>query len=299
MKKAISFTLFLSFLLTSVSVYADFRYDDYDWEADPALTELTPEEAEFSAVTITEQHILEYVYDDNDELISYKTIHERIRLNDNTAVEYYNKMYIPMYRVDELVSVKARSIATDGSVTYIEEDDVKFIENFEDLGPYSIFAFEGVEVGGEIEYIYTQKMKIPSYFGKLVFQSELPVKHAGIELYAPENLLFEVKAYNGFTGPERDTTNDEQNVYTASMTDIPPLYPENYALYDGHRMRVEYRMAFNLSSFATLFSWDDAALRYSSILYERDKTTEKEIAKLIKKNRSEPAGNERGENQSS
>lgn len=274
------------FILCCVTMLAqaDYQYKNYDWEAEPKLHELNEEEIAAKAVIIKDKRIFEYVYEGEkqDELYLYQTVHNIVRVNEDQAIEEFNKVFIPINNSDALKTLKARAISPDGKVTELNRENIKELENVRSWGAFKIFAIEGAEKGGELEYFYTVKMEEELY-GREMYQSDTKVKEAIFQLTSPENLVFKAKSYNGFPAPE--ITEDKDYRYmTATMTDMPALLEEDYSTYRANLARVDFKLSANKSNpfAAQIYSWDMAAETFGRSLYTYDEKAKNLIGKLFK-----------------
>lgn len=85
-------TLLVFFIGFATLAFAQkLRYENFEWEESPALHTLSEAEQKESALILRDERVVEYDYTDDDDLISYYTVHKIIRVNDATSVEDYNK----------------------------------------------------------------------------------------------------------------------------------------------------------------------------------------------------------------
>lgn len=262
----------------------EYTHSGYDWAATPNLHELSSEELEKSAVVVKDKRIFEYVYDNNSELVLFHTMHKIVRVNDDQAIESYNKVFLPMSNVTDLVTLKARAIAADGTITDLKRENIKELENVRNLGNFKIFAIEGIGKGGELEYFYTTKSYVREPYDSDIFQTDTQTKEAVIEIISPQNLHFIAKGYNGFPTPEL-VRNDSIRILKGVVKNMPPLLEENYAMYRANLMKVAYKLAGNkgISKKEPLYGWAAAADWFKSIIYTASESTEKEIKSLLEK----------------
>jgi hypothetical protein len=276
------FTLLLFVATAATPQRISHEYLKYDWDTDPKLHELRGNETKEGTVILRDKRMHEFFYDIQGNLLLYTTHHRTIKVNSDKSIEENNKVYISASNVLEFVEVKARSLSKDGKVTVLNKTNIKDVDNLENSGPYKIFAFEGVEVGSEIEYLYTTKKYPNSYVGGGEFVQSDEIRHeVEISLICPDNLKFELKSYNGFSEFKDSRLDGDRRIYTAKMDTIPLLKSEKYAAYQANLMRVEYRLASNDDK--KLFSYSIAADRYYSVITGLEKNHKKDVAKLLKK----------------
>jgi hypothetical protein len=239
-----TYFIILSFFFISFLSSGKFDNLDYNWEKNPVRHTLTADEEQEKTVRIKDVRILEYAYNDLGTLEMLHVIHKIIRVNNDAAVDENNKVFISMNGVSELVEINVRSISKSGKITELNKNNIKEIENEEKNQGYKIFAIEGVEVGSEIEYFYILK-RSPIRYGREYVQFENINKDITIKIISPENLIFETKSFNGF--PQmKDTLHSKKHFLTIEHASAPSLLDEEYANYERNRMRIEYRLSYNM-----------------------------------------------------
>ncbi len=148
----------LTFLIHHLSYGEGLFVDSYDWDENPEFEQVQVDEADHNAIILKDLKTIEYYFDeDYNTLLQYYTIHTKIQVNTHEAVEIYNKHYMPMNRVLSIEDLRARVITREG-VKEVEQIDLKDYDGEDDYSSYKYFAIEGVEIGSQIEYIYTFKM---------------------------------------------------------------------------------------------------------------------------------------------
>ena len=213
----------------------------------------------------------------------YETRHTIIHFNNEKGIEEMNKIYVSYSSILEEMDLKARTITPDGKVIPLSKSSVKKVDNLENAGSFLIFAMEGVEKGGEIEYLYTNK-KSTSTFAKWVIQKDQLVENVAIDIYSPVNLIYEGRGYNGFPTFTKDTALKDQNHISAEVNKIDALTEEKYSAYDANKMRFEYQLVYNTATGKSrLFSWDYAGLQLYKGLFDFSKPETKAMEKLASK----------------
>lgn len=200
---------------------------------------------EFPAVILKDRVIYEYEYEGRNPYL-YKTIHKKVLLLNDRGVEHFNRVYIPTNNVVNIENVRIRSISPNGETVILDETNLKEVENLDNKGSYKIFAIEGVHVGSVIEMLYTLK-KYANTNGRYVFQDKYPVISAQFELYAPQNLLFDVKPYNS-KATVVDSMADGKLYQSIRFDTIAALRKEKYSAWKANLVRVDFSMIKNTSS---------------------------------------------------
>jgi len=177
-----TFSVFALFAQTDALSDFTFEMKNYDWEEKPTPTVITEEEAKAPLVITKDFLVKEYLYF-SGIFFEVSTFHKKKKLNNDDAVDASNKVYISTARGQEVIGLKARSISKDGKVTLFNNDNIKQVENYENAGPFTIFALEGVEKGSEIEYMYTIKAPINDFnCDDYTLANTYPVRNAHFEL---------------------------------------------------------------------------------------------------------------------
>ncbi|WP_258104648.1 DUF3857 domain-containing protein [Marinoscillum sp. MHG1-6] len=275
-----SIYILLSLIICQLSIAQE--YVPYTWEESRTLTKLTKEEASLPLYQIYKAEVNQYVYDPqlNNNLVCYVTSHEILRVNNDEALNQKNQIYIPMYNTIELVDIHARAITPNGQVINLDKSNIKELED--DESGYKIFAIEGAEVGGEIEYFYTRKTYNSNFFTQF-FQFSYPVKSYYFSLKCPENLEYAFKVYNHDSTVIQTDTTESFNLYEFSASDIIDLQSEDFGAYDNERMRLEGKLAYNsVKGKGRLFTWGDAGQAIYDQLNTLNKAEKKAFYKFVK-----------------
>lgn len=274
--------LFFLLLLACSGWTQSYEAKNYSWEENPTWQPLPEDELEEDAVVLQDHRIIEFAFSSQEQLVEYKTVHRKIRVNSDQAIEDFNKVFIGLHEVLDLVDIHARTVSPKGVVNELDKSNIKELESVEDYGGFKIFAIEGVEKGADIEYWYTLE-KSPSYFGRETFQRSTLTKDASLEIISPEGLVYIAKSYNGFPEVEAETV-DEKNYLRASMSRIVQTEEEIYAAFKANQLRVDYKISHNKRvSSREMFTWTDAAQRIFEIVYSSSDKEKKKIAKAIAK----------------
>ncbi len=219
------------------------RYQDYTWETSPKLTN-TDTDTSNNSVVIFNRNYYEFMYE-SGILYEYETVHKRIKLITHVGIENNNTVYIPLSEDDKITLEKARVIKNDGSVSELKKDDFKEGFDQESKTKYNYFAFEGIEIGCEIEYLYCVK-EYPSLKGTLIsVQTTVPDLEYLARYITPNNLRFKFKSFNGCPEAVYDTTETENNVWEISSKNIPRLKAEESSALKANRMKYAIKLDRN------------------------------------------------------
>ncbi len=273
-------------LIISGNVFGqDFEYKNFQWDSIPFFSYNLNNYKEYEAYGLKTKYILEHKYDKKTgELFTYVTIHRKYLVISSDALDNFNKIYISLSGVKELIDIKARFISSDNKVTYVDKKNIKEIKNKEDEDSgIQQFAIEGASTPGIIEYYYILK-KEPQISGKYWMQSGIPSYNVEFEIFSPSNLELLTKGYNGFKTPEDTLLEDKDKWhYYTKMDSIPAMPKEQYALNDANKQRLEYTIAYNYSKNRTrIKSLDEACHSYYSFIYDEENKHAKSLKKLLK-----------------
>lgn len=272
--------IFILIIFSIASVGFSQQYQPYNWE-DKRNPEKLNKNQSNSEISILNKHQYQFVYEDQ-KLVLYSTEHSIVKVNNDKAVSSNNRIYIPLENTIEIMDVKARTLGPDGKTVELDKNEIKEVEDKDGGKGYKIFAIEGAEVGDEIEFFHTRKMK-PLNFGREYAQFNNPTNKFQFTLSCPANLRYDVKSYNGL--PEIEVTNTEDyNKYNITAKNIPELTNEPFSNYNSERMRVEFILAFNTyGDGSKIYTWEKIGKNTYSAITEREKSEEKAVRKLLKK----------------
>ncbi|KAA1243241.1 DUF3857 domain-containing protein [Aquimarina sp. RZ0] len=259
-------------------------YEKYDWEkesvADIDVTDFQTKDI----VAFKDKRIHEFCFLDKEgKLIEYALEHKILWLNSNDRIEEYNKVYLPYSASSEIVRNKARVITKDGKVIELDQSKVLTAKDDETQRTYKYYALEGVEKGSFIEYFYVVK-KYPSYTGhRVTLQTDYDKKNVEFDLYAPTNLIFQTKTYNGLPEIIKDTLIKDRNHWQLYLDTLSGVQQEEQAPYNAMTKFLIYKLKKNLANPAKeLVSYSIASQNIYNVIYpEIDKKTHAKVKKFI------------------
>lgn len=278
-------TMLAILLVAGALNLANSQIIDYQWQDQREPYNLSQEELSYPAIFLYNYTAYQYLWENKDKdknLELYTLTHKIVKVNQDDAIEQFNKIYIPTENVIEILQLKARAISQDGKVTLLDEKNIKELQDESSEKGFKIFAIEGVELGSEIEYYFISKNYV-NFFGRDYYQYSVPVKEGVFRLLSPDNLVFECKGYNDFPNPE-EVLADGGRMLEARVNDVKPLKQEAFSFYNANRARVEFRLAHNTDLDKTpLLTWNDAARRIHKNIYSTEKQEKKALKKAIRK----------------
>ncbi|WP_299110725.1 DUF3857 domain-containing protein [uncultured Winogradskyella sp.] len=275
----------LSLLLYTVfatTLFGQAFYKDYDWDKTPNFN--AKDYINENLVSAKEKIATEFFFTEDGKFVEYYLEHKALYLNSDDAIEEYNKVYLPYDSDSELLVNKARVITPKGKVIDLDDSKILTATDDETQKTYKYFAFEGIEKGSFIEFIYVEK-RSPSYSGKRIsFQDEFDKKNVEFDVFAPSNLLFKFKSYNGLKNVEVDTIIDTKNHWSFKIPEIKKLEHETQSLFAAERQFIIYALDENTANNTKdITSYGSVAQNvFNYYNSELSKKTKKSLQKLVK-----------------
>ena len=279
MKRILS-AITLTMLTMAGVITAQDRDKKIMWEEKPDYISIVAGHESENAIGIFYDEKTEYMYNPDGDLEMVHTLHRRIRLATDDAVNGFNKLSVSMSDVIEMIETKARVIKPDGKTVEFNQENIREIVDGESRDNFRIFAIDGIEKGDDLEYLIIRRMKSAN-FGRAFYQFEFPVLKASFELISPKNLKYAAKGYNGFPQPVADTTADGRNRLFCSTENLTGLRSEEYFYQNPGRARVEFKLEYNLArGRGSILRWSDAAQRIYELIYSD--VDQKSVQKWLK-----------------
>ncbi len=233
--------------------------DSIVWSIEPEYSSINEESKGENVLGIFHQEKYEYFYTAEEGLLMNHTTHKKFRLNNDEAIDRFNKISVALDDVMAVVDVKARTIKANGQAIEFDKDNIREMTDVESGNSYKIFAIDGIEVGDEVEYYVVRKMYARN-FGRHFFQFDFPLKRASFEIICPNTLVYDIRGYNGFCNGTVSQLDGERSRYVCEGTLIPAIKSEKFSYVNPRRQRIEYRLDYNYShDTAQKLTWDDAA----------------------------------------
>lgn len=254
---------------------------DYDWGAPPVMTDEA--RALGNDVLLKRDVVTEYA-DEGDLIGYYDLFHLQRYLHDVAAIEANKTIHLNTGHIMEVIRIKARSIAPDGTIHELAPSAfLARTDDREDQGGLN-FAFEGLRPGSIIEYYMLTKESTNYQGGVFHMQFGVPVLDQRYEVIVPDTWRFQFKTYNGLPMPEADSSLTGSIRHHVHMHATPALRDEPSSFADNHRMYLIQRLdavpsisALNISSFAPV-----TRNFHKNIYPELSSKTRKELAQRIK-----------------
>ena len=239
-------------------------------------------ESDVSYEILKDERSIEYFYE-GEQLSRNITSGRIIKINDERAIDIFNKFSISLYNIIDILDIKVRTIQKDGNIIELDKSNIKEVENLDEEGSYKIFAIDGIEIGSIVEINYKTK-NYPRLYGSYYFQGSGKTNNVLFKLVSPKHLKFDAKSYNSQFLKE-DTVIGDKRYLTLKCDEIDPLDDtESYSFPDANKVRVEYSYRKNVEYHTTdYYSYNLATQNIYSTLYQIDNKEIKAIEKLILK----------------
>ncbi len=281
MKISISLLLcYISFLSFSQE---DTTFSSYKWEEKPSKIN-TEELTTKDIVQLKDKHLIEFKFLDANTLIQYSLEHKMYWLNSDEEIENYNKVYLPYSSSSAILQSKARVIKKDGTIIELDDSKIMTAKNEETGQEYKYFAFEGIEKGSIIDYYWVIK-SLPRYSGsRITLQSDIEKRDIDFDLYAPSNLLFEFKTYNGLDSVTYDTLSSERQHWFLSIDQHLALEDETYSAYHANKKFLIFKLDYNsVTNVRNIISYVNSTKNIFAFFFKSPpKKVKKSIVKTLK-----------------
>ncbi len=271
----------LVILFISVSTIAQNNpfFVDYNWETAPNYQ---VEKSDLDMISLKDKVVTEFYFEDQT-LVEYYLEHKILWLNSDDRIEEYNKIYLPYSNKASLVINKARVIKKNGQVLELDASKILTAEDEETGRKYQYFAFEGIEKGSFIEYLYVEK-KSPTYKGtRFDIQDNYDKLSVEFDLYAPPNLTFNFKSYNNMPEVIKIDTSEDKLHWQLIAENISGVDQEEKAPYRASIGFIIYKLHKNTYNNTIITSYSDVAQNLYAYYYsEYDQDINREINKFAK-----------------
>lgn len=281
----INISILILSLLSGKSIAQNYFYKTYTWEKQPTVYTPSDLEKKSELLLLKDYTILEAAYDKDGQAVIYETHHRIYHINTQKAIEQVNKVYVSTDQVNEELELKARCITATNKIIPFNSDNVKKVDNLDNAGSYTIFSIDGVDVGCDVEYYYTNKR---SFFPYALYRvnNVLPILSYQFTLMSPKNLVYESKSYNGLNSFEKDTTDKTKNTIRLHQTNIQEVEEEKYSSTNANKPAFSIQLAYNTDkSNAKFYTWETIAKGYYNSLFIIEKDEQKTIEKFLDKNK--------------
>lgn len=261
------------------------RYSSYNWEMFPVIPVSDTVKSTKGALILMEREIKEVFANAQGTFEEIQVFHRTILVENATAISQHNRIYVPTDGALEIISIRARFISPGGKITEVPKSNIRQTENLENKGDYSIFAIEGAEAGGQIDYFYVLRKSFDA-FGTMVKQDDRTRNNVDVIFSYPSKLEYMIKSYNGF--PKFVKTTDSAAGITeqrAMAGYIPGVEEEKYSNYTANLQRYEYTLTYNrYNSSVRAYSWAKVGSRVYDVYFQAEKKEIKAVREWLEDN---------------
>lgn len=282
--KRISMKKMLFFLLMNLPIllFSQTEFESYNWDTYPAVQNSDTIKCVNGAAITLERRIFEVYINQEQYFEEMFVYHRKIKIESHDALTSFNKIYISLDNVINIVNVQARFIAANGKVIPLPKESIKEIANMDNEGDYKTFAIEGAEIGGQIEYFYVLRRKFNSQSGYYL-QDQISRHNVEVVFAYPSKLSYLIKTYNNLPAFKIDTRNAEKTYQKSLIPYIPAIEEEKYANYKASLMRFEYTLSYNnYNSLLRKNSWKTACENTYINVYDHSKSDKSAALALYK-----------------
>jgi len=233
-----NFLILTVFILTSIlsQLSAQLLRDTIYYRKEPQFILLDSNELRGSnAVIIEENRTI-----NNFANTLTNTVHRIIHINTKEGLDDVNKIYVPNYILSSGLpgnsKLKGRSISSSGKITEFNTKNVKVVENIDKNLKIKIYAIEGAEVGGQIEYSYTYMTDL-SKGEKFVLSNKHKILKSKIRCIYTTKYGFNT-VINNINYSEKKLNILNTKVY--EFENIPIIKKELYSTFTANAVTFEY-----------------------------------------------------------
>ena len=282
--KKLLFVLFIGVCSTLFAQDKSIEYKDYELSKEVQRNDTISFDKEEAEITLISKDVVEYIFKENN-LVQYTLVHRKIRLLTDKSIESNNKVYIPLGVSNELVSYQARVILANGTIKELGEKAIQEGVDEETGYRYKYFAFEGIEIGSEIEYFYNIKGETNYNGRRHSIQSFDHQFNVSFELICPSHLIFAFKTYNGLPEElERDTTLESKNKWFFKFDEVEKFKTQESSFSRANLKYFIYKLDRNRYTGASgIVNYGQVSANlYDRVFTQKDKSEKKIIDKIVK-----------------
>ncbi len=212
-------------------------YENFEWDQSPTIIDRNLDDPiyYYNQYDVAD----EYIFDQSRGIFfKYEFFHYRVFLNKHAAVDDFNKVYISLEDAYNVIGLKARLIKPSGEVVDIDPEVEEFY-NSDEGQEYIYFPVSGIEVGDEIEVMYTLKKDNEFKGSQVKMQGEIPIFNSSYYLVCPNWMKFKFVAHNGYPEPVQIDTIIHLKEYYAHADTVPAYKREYYSEYNNTIQKID------------------------------------------------------------
>jgi hypothetical protein len=244
--KAYCIIVFIVLLVLAGSSAEGQKYKDHKWFKAYGHTNIPDSLKGSDAVMIYNN---QYIYNDivnleTGKFSSKRTVMQKIKILTQKGLEEYSKVFLNIYPNEQIKVIDARTIKTNRKTVNLKSKDIKKLNfksrfyqdsRFQQLR----FSIPGVEIGDEVEIIYTVKSGKLTQGADITMHSYLPCLSASITYGSSKAFVHEIKMYNGMPRFE-DQSSQTNTTLVWRMSNLKSIGNQNRAIYTNEIPFIRY-----------------------------------------------------------
>jgi len=258
-------------LISSNTIFAQ-KYKDHKWFKARAHTSIPDSLKGEDAVMIYNN---QYVYNDivdisSSKFSSKRTVMQKVKILTQKGLDEYSKVFVNIYPKERIKVIDARTIKANGKVVNLKSKDIKRLDfksrfyqdsRFQQLR----FSIPGVEIGDEVEIIYTVKTGVLRRGGDIIMHSYLPCMSASLTYGSSKAFVHEFKMYNKM--PKFENHSSQTNTTLVwRMSNLESLGDQYRAIYTNKIPYVRYVIRGYSDGYSSIDlstnNWDNIYKKY-------------------------------------
>lgn len=262
--------IFLVFVGHSFGISSDTTF----WRKNADFIDVKESEVGYGDATILEDNRFVFYKANTREVTRHRIVH----IKTQEGLDANNKVIVYVPSTGKIVTIKARSISKNGDVVELNKSNIKEIKDYSENGNLKVFAIEGGEIGGQIEYTYT--LVTPLYDGGIeAFSMKYRTLKASVYIGCIKYFFIDSNPVNF----EYEGNEDKLKENKYLIFDIMPIEEEKYATANANRLRVEYKFLGNGYKPTDYASYDRLLTKMHYSFFMADKSSKNKVKSLLKK----------------
>lgn len=223
--------VFIGLSLFQINAFAQqLKLKEHVWPKEETKLELPDSLKNYDAIIVYQRQDIKNFLDlTSGSLINYKTIKTRIKINSQKGLDDLSTISISKSKYRTISKLDARTIKQNGTIVDLKTTEIKILDIKTDKNRTGFevirFSVPGVQVGDELEYIYTVESNALYTSGDVFMHSYLPIMKSEFAYTTDNTLYTEFRMYNDMPDPKiTRSINDASFLWT--LTNLPGLGDE-------------------------------------------------------------------------
>ncbi len=217
-------------IISSEISSAQLNLKEHVWKKEEVKQTLPDSLKNYDAIIVYQrQDIKNYLDLSSGTVTNYITIISRVKINTQKGLDDLSTLSFSKNKYRKIVKLDARTIKQDGSIVDLKSSDIKILDIKTDKNRASFevirFSVPGVQIGDELEYIYSLETNALHTSADIFMHNSLPTMKAEFAYTTDNSLYTEFRMYNDMPDPKISrSVNDASFVWT--LTNLPGLGEE-------------------------------------------------------------------------